>query len=577
MAPAARKWAIGTERRVRTGWAVAGATLLALALGACRQRVEHHEPGVAVVVATQQATWIRNFNPFFPTQARWPTPAGIYEPLLVYNRVTQELVPWLAVAYRWEDEGRALAMTIRDGVRWSDGTAMGPADVVFTWQLMRRHESLDQTGMWKRLTAVRASGRDVYFEFREPFTPALFFIGEAPIVPEHVWKDVADPIKFRNESPVGTGPFTEVRSFKTQVYELGKNPHYWQPGKPYLDAIRMPAFPGNEQASLALIRGDIDWAALFVPSVDRIFVRKDPAHRGYFLPEIEAAVMLYPNTTRPPLDDARVRKAVSLAIDRPRIVRIAMQGYTRPADATALTNLFARYKDPLVLAEEGDWARHDPAAAAALLDEAGFRRGPGGARRGPDGKPLHFDVECVVGWSDWIIAAQIIVRNLQDLGVSAKLRTYEQAAWLNKLQTGDFDLSVSWSTGGPEPYTFYQRQMSATTRRPIGEAAEYNWQRFASPEADRLLDEFARTPDEAEQKRIASALQRVFVRSAPAIPLFPGPAWGQYNARHVVGFPTKENPYAVLAPYKLPGNLIPLVELRPRPRGETPAGPEGAR
>jgi hypothetical protein len=151
-----------------------------------------------------------------------------------------------------------------------------------------------------------------------------------------------------------------------------------------------------------------------------------------------------------------------------------------------------------------------------------------------------------------------------DSGIDVTLRTYAFGAWFNKLQNGNFQLSMSWSDGGATPWSFYLRQMSADSYRPIGEAAENNWQRFVSPKADELLTAFASTADLKEQRRLASELQREFVRQAPAIPLFPGPTWGQYNTTRIVGFPSKKNPYAPLAPYKAPNQILTMVELRPR-------------
>lgn len=519
---------------------------------------------MAVVVPATRATWIRNFNPFFESQARWPAPAGIYEPLVIFNRATGEFVPWLATAWRWTNENRTMVLDIRKGVKWSDGEPFTPKDVVFTFELMKKFPALDQAAVWNHLERVEAEGDSVHFTFKRPFVlPALFLLGERPMVAEHVWRHVEDPVKFSDPDPIGTGPFTRVLSFKTQVYELGKNPNYWQPGKPKIDVLRVPAFAGNEQQALAIIRGQVDWSAAFLPAIDRIFVAKDPKHHGYHFPAVEGTVMLYANTKRAPFDDVRVRKALSYAIDRPRIVRIAMQGYTRVADATAFSDLYARYHDPKVLEEEGDWTQYDVERAHALLDEAGLVRDAEGRRRFPDGRPLKVDLNCVVGWSDWIIAAQIMVKNLQTVGVDATLRTYEFGAYFNRLQTGDFDLSISWSDGGATPFSFYQRLMSKDTVRPVGEPAENNWHRFASPRADELLAAFAATSDPAEQMRLASELQREFVRSAPTIPLFPGPTWGQYNTRRIKGFPNKDNPYAPLAPYKAPGLLLTLVELEP--------------
>jgi peptide/nickel transport system substrate-binding protein len=226
-----------------------------------------------------------------------------------------------------------------------------------------------------------------------------------------------------------------------------------------------------------------------------------------------------------------------------------------------------------VLAEEGDWTKFDPGKASALLDEAGLKRGPEGFRTRPDGKPFKVDVNCVVGWSDWIIASQLMVKDLQSVGVDATLRTYEYGAWFNRLQVGNFDLSIAWSDGDAAPSTFYQRLMSKSTVRPLGEPAENNWHRFSTAHADELIRQFAATTDPAEQLRLGSELSREYVRTAPTIPLFPGPSWGEYNSKRITGFPTKDNQYAVLAPYKVPALILALVELEPRP--ETP--PQGAK
>ena len=537
----------------------------ALILLSCKR--DPHRPveeGVAVVIPVLRTTFVRNFNPFFESQALWPTTAGIYEPTIIFNRATGEFVPWLAEEWYWEDDNKRLVLKIRKGVKWADGKDLTPDDVLFTFRLMKQHAALDQSSVWKHLKSVEADGQKVAFQFPYPFTtPVLFMIGRQPIIPEHVWKNVKDPVRFANENPVGSGPFNRVLSFKSQMYEVGANPNYWQPGKPRLKKFRLPAIGGNEAQALALISGQIDWAAAFIPAIDRIFVGKDPKHHGYHFPSLEGTVMLYANTTRAPFDRADVRKALSYAIDRKTIVRIAMQGYTRPADATALSDVYASYHDQKVLDEEGDWTKFNPDKSKKMLDAAGIKMGKKGYRTMPDGSPLEVDVNCVVGWSDWIIAAEIIVKNLRSVGIDAHLRTYAFGAWFNKLEMGTFQLSMSWSDGAATPWSFYQRQMSKDTYFPLGTRADSNWQRFVSEEADKLLAEFAATTDKAEQKRIASDLQREFVRQAPAIPLFPGPTWGEYNTTRIEGFPNKDHNYAALAPYKAPGQLLTMVELHP--------------
>jgi peptide/nickel transport system substrate-binding protein len=149
------------------------------------------------------------------------------------------------------------------------------------------------------------------------FIPGFYYIAQQALVPEHIWKDVRDPVSWANPDPVATGPFTEVTSFETQSYQVARNPHYWQlPDRPRVEAIRFLAFPGNEQAAFALVSGELDWAGSFVPAIDRIFAAEDREHHHYWFPPIDGGVLLYANTTRAPYDDVRVRKALSMAIDR---------------------------------------------------------------------------------------------------------------------------------------------------------------------------------------------------------------------------------------------------------------------
>jgi peptide/nickel transport system substrate-binding protein len=337
---------------------------------------------------------------------------------------------------------------------------------------------------------------------------------------------------------------------------------YWQKGKPLIDGVRLPAFAANEAATLALLEGDIDWAGLFVPAVDRVYVAKNPAHYKYWFPLIEGTVLLYANTTRPPFDDVRVRKALSLAIDRQRMVKVASFDYTRPSDATGLSDAFTRWRDPAIAA--ADWVAYDPPRAERLLDEAGLRRGPDGIRRLPDGKPLDYEINAVDGWTDWMRACQVIAKNFRLIGVQGRVKTYSYGAYYDRLQRGDFDLSISWSFVGPTPYDFYRHLFSAELKKPLGEPTDRNWHRFSVPGADELLATFDRSSNEREQHEVSVRLQALFSEHAPAIPLFPSPAWGEYNDSHFVGFPNAADPYARLSPFYQPENLLVLLRIAPR-------------
>jgi peptide/nickel transport system substrate-binding protein len=521
---------------------------------------------IAVEETEQTASFVRNFNPLLEAGfVRWPTRRAMYEPMLIHNPLLGRYVPWLAEGYAWSEDRKQLRFTLRPGVLWSDGEPFRACDVVFTFQLLRRHPALDGRGLWEHVAAVAAEGDDtVVVTLTRPHAPALEPIAQQAIVPEHRWRNVPDPVSFANEKPVATGPFTEVTFFRPQVYEVGRNPHYWQPGKPALSGLRFRAYAANEQAILALLHGELDWAGSFIPAIRRVYRDRDPQHHHYWFPLLDATVFLYANTRRPPLDDVRVRKALSLAIDRERITAIAMHGYTRPADATGLSDAYARYRDPAAVAA-GDWVKHDPARAERLLDEVGLRRGPDGRRRTRQGRVLGFTLQVPAGFSDWIAGAQIAARGLRAVGVEVALRTSEENAWFEKLQTGDFDLSMAWSDLVTTPYGFYRSLMSTATVKPLGEAAASNWHRFGLAEADVLLSALEETIDPVEERRLVGRLQWLFVENAPAIPLFPGTLWGEFNTKRASGFPDESAPYAPLAPYiDGPQTLLVLTRLQPR-------------
>jgi len=553
-------------RRFRIAW-VSLVSCLLLGTGCSPEHAELPE-GVLVVAQEQAAAWTRTFNPLSAAAgARWPTLAGIYEPLYVFNSVKAEQVPWLATAHEWRDGNRVLRITTRENVKWSDGQEFSAADVVFTFKLLQEYSALDRRGLWGFIEdVVEVDARTVDFQFQRVFVPGLDEVVAQQIVPAHIWSEVEDPVAFQNETPVATGPFTEIRFFRNQVWELGRNPHYWQEGKPYVDALRFPAYPSNDRSNLALVFDEVDWAAKFVPAIDRVFVERNKEHHKYWFPLTGSTVFLYANTTRQPFDDVQVRKAISMAIDRELLVNVAAYRYSKPADATALSDAYVAWRDEKTVEAHKDWVSFDAPAAAELLDGAGLRVGEDGIRRESDGTPLRYDILTVSGWSDWVRAAQVISRGLRDIGIESSVRTYDFGAWFQRVQEGDFDLCLGWSFEGPTPYTFYRWLMASSTVKPPGEVSMGNWHRFGSARADELLSAFEIEADPVEQHRLANEMQSLFAEEAPAIPLYPNPSWAEYNTSRFVGFPSAEDPYADPSPNKADRGEVLLVLTTVRPR-----------
>jgi peptide/nickel transport system substrate-binding protein len=325
----------------------------------------------------------------------------------------------------------------------------------------------------------------------------------------------------------------------------------------------VPLYHTNAEILRALEAGDLDWASLFVDDIEKRWVAKDPARHLYWYPDFGQTTLLEVNTRRAPFDDASVRKAVSMALDRPRIMREALNGYAPPGDATGLAESQSPWKDP-VASKGGDWTRRDVARANALLDAAGLTRGEGGVRSIPGKGPMRYDLVVVEGWSDWGVAAGIIGQNLAEVGIEVTVKALTYDAWVGALERGRFEIGMWFGERGPTPYEFYKSQMDSALVKPVGEKATGNFHRFASEDASRALRRFEASSDPAEQKRLAYELQKIYVDSAPSLPLYASPLWGVYNGSRFTGFPSRFTPYAGSSPGLHSDNLQVLIAVKPR-------------
>ena len=150
-------------------------------------------------------TFTRNFNPLTPNSPLPGTTNLIHEPLMIYNTVTGELVPWLATEYQWGDDLKTLTFTIRDGVKWSDGEPFTAGDVAFTFNLLKTAAGVSSTALSALVgdnafidTITAPDDKTVQFTFKNVYTPGLYELIGQNIVPEHIWQDVSDIGAFTN-------------------------------------------------------------------------------------------------------------------------------------------------------------------------------------------------------------------------------------------------------------------------------------------------------------------------------------------------------------------------------------------
>ena len=372
------------------------------------------------------------------------------------------------------------------GVLWSDGQPFSGKDVAFTFDLMRRFSALDRAGVWGFLADVKsADASSVEFTFKRAYTPGLAR-HRHPAHRRRAQVEGRGPARgLRRPEPGGHRALHGGAALRARRLRAGPEPEVLAEGQALVSALRVPLYHTNAEMLRALEAGELDWASLFVDDVEKRWVAKDPARHLYWYPDFGQTVLLQLNTRRPPFDDASVRKAVSMALDRPRIMREALNGYAPPGDATGLAESQSQWKDAAIT-KAGDWTHRDVAQANALLDAAGLARGEGGVRSVPGGGPMRYDLVVVEGWSDWGVAAGIIRQNLAEVGIEAD----GQGRALRRVGAAPSSAGVStWGCGsasaGPRPTSSTSSQMDPALVKPVGEKAIANFHRFANEDASR--------------------------------------------------------------------------------------------
>jgi peptide/nickel transport system substrate-binding protein len=535
--------------------------------------------GVATIPATAQVvltaniepatTWVRNFNPFNQTSSRQSTLDFIYEPLVIFNRFDNDKANYrLAESFTLADDLMSVEFKLRDGLLWSDGQPLTAADVVFTYNYVKENPALDFASIWQFISGVEAvDGQTVKFTLQQPSALAVERLIALPIVPEHIWKDVADPVTFANETPVGSGPMTEIPRFTAQTYDQCRNPNYWDAANLAIDCMRFPQLADNNQILTASASGTLDWGVAFLPDVEKTFVEKDPEHHHYWY---TAGSMVYFSLNQETANadnkkaftDVAFRRAISMTLDRQGMVDIAGYGYpTLNEDPTTFGQLYANWTDPAVIEEFGKYTTYDVEGAKALLDEAGYVDADGdGFRDNKDGTPIAFDILVPNSWTDWIDTVQIAIEGLQEAGINANMGTPEEAVWGQNLIDGEFDAAINSLSAASVPFYPYQR---AFTAADAGKT-RFTAQRWFNPELEGLIGQFSQTADPAEQKTIMNGAQRIVAENLPMFPVYNNAAWYQYNTKRFTGWASEDNPFVSPTISRTnPARLLHLLALKP--------------
>ena len=422
--------------------------------------------------------------------------AGVTETLMGLDHDMQ-LFPWLAEGVAAVDD-TTWRVTLREGLRFHDGAAVDAEAVVAAIEAVGQ---ADHPGHNPRLVALLAleevtaqDPRTVVFRTRAPDADFPHTLADPNLAIVGAPSD-AFPIN-------GTGPFVFREAVPNQLLRVEASPGF-RDGPPRLDALRFVAIPDAATASLAFEAGEVD-IVTNVSEADfpRLAARDDVQSHA------EATTRLFfliPNTGSGPLADRRIRRAVSLGIDREAIVAAALNGVGGVAAGT----LF-----PAAMPWAADIPpAFDPDRAAALLDEAGAAAQDG--RRMWNGEPLTLSLWTYEGRAALRPTAELVQAYLGQLGIAVTIRIAEYEANNDALRSGRADLTLqAWATAPQGNPGYFPQTLLASD-------GGHNLSGWHHPEIDRLLAEGRRTFDTDARRDIYHEVQRIAVEEEAAlIPLF---------------------------------------------------------
>ncbi|MDR1777830.1 MAG: peptide-binding protein [Desulfovibrio sp.] len=417
--------------------------------------------------------------------------------------------PWAAEHFSVEEQGRLLRFTLRKGILWEDGRELTAEDVAFTYRLVIDPATASPyADDFLRVKDFKVTGR-YSFEVRyEKFFSRAIASWMNPILPKHILEGQNIRDTPFSRKPTGSGPYRLKTWESGSRIVLSASPDYFM-GRPHIAEIVYRIIPDTASMFMETRAGRLD--VMDLNPLQYLWETNSPEWEKNFAKYRYLAsvyVFLGFNLAHPFFSDARVRKAISLAINRGEIVRGVLLDQGIPA--------FGPFKP-------GSWACHpglepprqDISAAKELLRQAGFRDSDGDGILEKDGRPFSFTILTNQGNEQRILTAEVIQHELAGIGIDVRIRTVEWAAFIKEfVHKGRFDaIILGWTI--PQDPDLYPIWHSSGAKE-----GGLNITRYVNREVDDLLEKARSTPDQAQRAQLYRRFQEILAEEQPYCFLF---------------------------------------------------------
>lgn len=420
-------------------------------------------------------------------------------------------IPQPALADRWEasEDGLEYTVHLRDDALWHDGQPVTARDVLFTVRLIQAPDFPGDPTLadfWRSVQVAVIDARTVRFRLAEPYAPFPTYLA-LPIVPEHLLEGTLPTDLSRSSfsvHPIGSGPYRLERAdLRTGTIELVRFDGYQRP-QPIFERVTIRLFESAEEALTAFREGELDalepvpWKAI----QDGQLLGK---HARIYAPSLAGFTALFLNGQAQFFTDVRVRQALSLAIDRERLIRDVLGGQAEPGNGPIPPASWAY--------QEQDY-RYDPAAAVRLLRDAGWEDRDGDGIVDKEGLSFRFTLLVNVDDPQRVAVAQAVAQQLAEVGLSVTVQPIAAPSLERQLLDREFTAAVfGWMSTSGDPDMF---ELWHSTQAEGGA----NITSFRSRTVDILLEQARRSLDRSERRSLYVEFQRLFAEYVPAIVLY---------------------------------------------------------